>query len=72
MPPKIAMIGAGSVVFCKTLLNDILSRHTGQDSEKIAREIERDRYMNAEEALAYGIVDEILAEAEKESKKKKS
>ncbi|MGD0077721.1 MAG: ATP-dependent Clp protease proteolytic subunit, partial [Sedimentisphaerales bacterium] len=34
--------------------------HTGQPVEKIAAETERDRYMTAEEALAYGLIDEVL------------
>lgn len=64
-------IQAEEVLKDKKLLNDILARHTGQDPEKIAREIERDRYMNAQEALEYGIVDEILVDPEKDKKKKK-
>lgn len=64
-------IQAEEVLRDKALLNEILAKHTGQDPEKIAAEIERDRYMNAQEALEYGLVDEILSEPEKESKKKK-
>jgi len=64
-------IQAEEVLKDKKLLNDILARHTGQDPEKIAREIERDRYMNAQEALEYGIVDEILVDPEKDKKKRK-
>lgn len=64
-------IQAEEVLRDKALLNKILAKHTGQDPEKIAAEIERDRYMNAQEALEYGLVDEILSELEKESKKKK-
>jgi len=64
-------IQAEEVLKDKKLLNEILAKHTGQDPEKIAREIERDRYMNAEEALAYGLVDEILAEPETDKKKRK-
>ena len=65
-------IQAEEILKDKKLLNAILAKHTGQDPEKIAREIERDRYMNAQEALAYGLVDEILVEPEKDKKKKKS
>lgn len=64
-------IQAEEVLKDKKLLNAILAKHTGQDSEKIAREIERDRYMSATEALAYGLVDEILSESEEDRKKKK-
>ncbi len=65
-------IQAEEVLKDKKLLIDILARHTGQDPEKIARETERDRYMNAREALEYGLVDEILVDADKDKKKKKT
>jgi ATP-dependent Clp protease protease subunit len=42
-------------------LNEILAYHTGQDVETIKRDTERDRWMTAEEAKDYGLVDEILA-----------
>ena len=38
----------------------ILSRHTGQDAEKVRRDAERDRFMSAEEAKAYGLIDDIF------------
>lgn len=64
-------IQAEEVLKDKKLLNDILAKHTGQDPDKIAREIERDRYMNAQEAFEYGLVDEILIDPDKDKKKKK-
>ena len=64
-------IQAEEILKDKKLLNDLLARHSGQPAEKIEREIERDRFMNADEALAYGLVDEILIEPDKETKKKK-
>jgi len=41
-------------------LTRILAHHTGQDVEKVRRDSERDRFMSAEEAKAYGIIDEIF------------
>ncbi len=41
-------------------LTRILAHHTGQDAEKVRRDSERDRFMSAEEAKAYGIIDEIF------------
>jgi ATP-dependent Clp protease protease subunit len=41
-------------------INEILAYHTGQDVETIKRDTERDRWMTAEEAKEYGIVDEVL------------
>jgi len=42
-------------------INEILAYHTGQDVETIKRDTERDRWMTADEAKEYGIVDEVLA-----------
>lgn len=41
-------------------LNDILVKHTGQPYETIAKETDRDRYFSAEEAKAFGLVDDVL------------
>ena len=41
-------------------LTRILAHHTGQDVDKVRRDSERDRFMSAEEAKAYGIIDEIF------------
>lgn len=40
-------------------LNKLLSEHTGQPIEKIAQDTERDNYMSAQEALDYGLIDEV-------------
>jgi ATP-dependent Clp protease protease subunit len=64
-------IQAEEVLKDKKALISILAKHTGQEPDKIAKETERDRYMSAQEALQYGLVDEILAEPDKDKKKKK-
>jgi ATP-dependent Clp protease protease subunit len=38
----------------------ILARHTGRDEELIRKDIERDKFLTAEEAKEYGIIDEVL------------
>ncbi len=43
----------------KKITSEILSYHTGKNIEEIFRDIERDRYMDAEEAVLYGIVDKV-------------
>jgi ATP-dependent Clp protease protease subunit len=53
-------IQAEEILKAKKMLNGLLAEHTGQPIEKIAAETERDRYMTAEEALAYGLIDEVL------------
>lgn len=45
----------------KTELEDILSSHTGQAREKIAKDTDRDFVMTADEAKEYGIIDEVIA-----------
>jgi ATP-dependent Clp protease protease subunit len=62
-------IQAEEILKAKTMMNEILARHTGQTVEKIAAETERDRYMTAEEACQYGLIDEVLKEEEKKEKK---
>jgi len=52
---------AEQILKTKRKMNQILSERTGQPLEKIAVDVERDFYMTAEEALAYGIVDDIFA-----------
>ena len=51
------------------MLNELLAKLSGLPVEKISAETERDRYMTAEEALAYGIIDEVL-ELDESGKKK--
>jgi len=63
-------IQAEEILKAKVMINGILAKHTGQPVEKIAGETERDRYMTADEALAYGLIDEVLHEEEKEKKDK--
>ena len=45
----------------KTTLEEILARHTGQSSERIATDTDRDYVMTAEEAKEYGLIDEVLS-----------
>ena len=53
----------------KERMNQILARHTGQTAEVIAQATDRDRYMTAEEAKAFGLVDEVLVKPADEKKK---
>jgi ATP-dependent Clp protease protease subunit len=58
-------IQAEQILKDKELLVNIMSKHTGQTPERIREESERDRYFGAKDAVAYGIVDEVLgADAE--------
>ena len=44
----------------KARLTDLLAEYTGKDREQLAADMERDRFMTAEESVAYGLVDEVL------------
>lgn len=59
-------IQAEEILRVRTWLNQILARHTGQPLETIERDTDRDKYMTAEEACAYGIVDHIARKGEHE------
>ena len=64
-------IQAEEVLRDKQRLNEIIAKHTGKSVQTIQEETERDRFLNAEEAVAYGIVDEVLREDPKVPGKKK-
>ncbi|HWP32052.1 MAG TPA: ATP-dependent Clp endopeptidase proteolytic subunit ClpP [Fimbriimonadales bacterium] len=53
-------IQAEEILRYKKMINEILSRHTGQPLERIEKDTERDFFMSAEEAKEYGIVDVVL------------
>ncbi len=63
-------IQAEEILRDKRKLNEILAHHTGQSIEKIEEETERDRFLDPTEAVAWGLVDEILDNPSKEEKKK--
>jgi ATP-dependent Clp protease protease subunit len=48
------------------LIRNIIARHTGQTLEKIAHDTDRDFYLNPEQAVEYGLIDEILNKPTKE------
>jgi len=53
-------IQAREVLYLRGKLNELLAKHTGQALEKIESDIDRDRYMSAEEAVQYGIIDKVI------------
>lgn len=53
-------IAAEHIIKTRDRLNNILAKNTGKKIEQIADDVERDYYLTADEALAYGIVDKIL------------
>jgi len=53
-------IHAKEILRLKKMLNEILSKHTGQSLRKIEKDTERDYFMSAEEAMKYGLIDKVL------------
>ena len=53
-------IAAREIMRLQALLRDILVKHTGQSVEKITHDTDRDFYLNPEQAVEYGLVDEVL------------
>lgn len=53
-------IAAKEILRIREIVNQILSKHTGQPIEKIEKDTDRDFYMSPEQAKEYGIIDEIL------------
>jgi ATP-dependent Clp protease protease subunit len=54
-------LAAREILRIRTLLEEVLSFHTGQTQEKIHRDTDRDFVMSAEEAKDYGIIDEVIS-----------
>ncbi len=63
-------IQAEEILKSKQMINEVLAQLTGQPIEKISKETERDRYMTADEAKKYGLIDEVLHETEETTKEK--
>lgn len=57
-------IHAREILFIRDRLNAILARHTGQDIHRIEQDTDRDRFMSAEQAMEYGLVDAVLTSRE--------
>ena len=53
-------IHAREILRTRERLNEVLAKHTGQPIDRIASDTDRDRFMSGEEAVAYGLVDEVL------------
>ena len=65
-------IQAREVINIKRRLEEILAGHSGQSMEKVAKDMERDYFMTAQEALDYGLIDRVLAHRNKTSEKSES
>ena len=57
-------IHAKEILRLRESMNQILAKHTGQNSEKIEKDVERDYIMTAEQAREYGLVDQVISRRE--------
>src|SRR5687767_15458763 len=53
-------IQAREILYLRAKMNELMGKHTGRPVEQIERDIERDKFMSAEEAKAYGLIDNIV------------
>ncbi|MGI8508854.1 MAG: ATP-dependent Clp protease proteolytic subunit [Gemmatimonadaceae bacterium] len=53
-------IQAKEIVYLRSKVNQLMSRHTGRPVEQVERDFDRDNYMSAEEAQKYGIIDNVI------------
>jgi len=54
-------IQAREILYLRTKMNELYALHTGQSVEQIEKDMDRDRYMSADEAKTYGIIDTVFA-----------
>src|SRR5687767_4812716 len=54
-------IQAREILYLRSKMNELMAKHTGRQVEQIERDIDRDRFMSAEEAASYGIIDTVIS-----------
>jgi ATP-dependent Clp protease protease subunit len=57
-------IQAREIIYLRQKMNELFAKHTGRPVEQIERDVDRDRFMSAEEAKGYGIIDHVIASPE--------
>ena len=61
-------IQAAEIKRLKSMLNEVMSRHSGRNVEDIQRDTDRDNFMSPQQAVEYGLIDEVLVRQPKPSK----
>ena len=56
-------IQAREILYLRSKMNELFSKHTGRPVEQIERDVDRDRFMSSEEARSYGIIDHVISAA---------
>ena len=57
-------IQAREILYLRSKMHELMSKHTGRTVEQIERDFDRDRYMSAEEAKEYGLIDNVISPRE--------
>jgi len=57
------LIEADEMRLCRSVLNEIIAKHTGQTLKKIEKDMERNYYVSAQEAKEYGLIDDVIPAA---------
>ncbi|HEY9448957.1 MAG TPA: ATP-dependent Clp protease proteolytic subunit, partial [Gemmatimonadaceae bacterium] len=55
-------IQAKEILYLRAKMNELMAKHTGRPMEQIERDTDRDRFMSAEEAKEYGIIDSVIVQ----------
>jgi len=58
------LIQANEIKFLKQRLNEIIAKHSGKSLEEVTKDTNRDNYLDADEAIAYGLVDRIIVQGD--------
>jgi ATP-dependent Clp protease protease subunit len=54
-------IQAKEILYLRGKMNDLMAKHTGQTVQQIERDVERDKFMSADEAVQYGLIDQVIS-----------
>ena len=57
-------IQAREIIYLRAKMNELMAKHTGRPLEEIERDVDRDRFMSAEEAKTYGMIDQVVVNRE--------
>jgi ATP-dependent Clp protease, protease subunit len=60
-------IQAREIIYLRAKMNELMAKHTGRPLEEIERDVDRDRFMSADEARTYGMIDQVVTSREETS-----
>jgi ATP-dependent Clp protease protease subunit len=60
-------IQAREIIYLRAKMNELMAKHTGRPLEQVERDVDRDRFMSADEAKGYGIIDMVVTSREEQA-----